>query len=49
MSATEYPRSMTCLIASALNSEVNRWVLIDFLLCSKHRLEMSMMQGAVQA
>ena len=47
MSATEYPRSMTCLMDSALNSEVNRWVLIDFLLCSKHRLEMSTVPGAV--
>ena len=48
MSATEYPRSMTCLMDSALNSEVNRWVLIDFLLCSKHRLEMSTVPGAAQ-
>lgn len=35
------PRSMTCLTASALNSEVNRWALIDFFLCSKPGLRMS--------
>ena len=47
MSATDYQRLITCLTASALIFGMNRWVLIDFLLCSKHRLEMSMMQGAV--
>ena len=41
MSATDYQRSITCLTASALIFGMNRWVFIDFLLCSKQRLEMS--------
>ena len=34
-----------CLTASALNFGVNRWVLINFLLCSKHKLEMPTVPG----
>ena len=40
-SVTEYLRSIICRTAYSLNSGVKRWVLMDFLLCSNHRPEMS--------